>query len=405
MMPVVFRVPLLHWDVPGYGLVLMLGFLLSVIWAARRAARSGASPDVVLNCAFIALLGGVGGARLMHVVHYWDQFRIYDNWLAIVIAILDVRKGGLEVYGGVITAIVGTVVYLALARHSIRWYLDIMAPSTALGMGLGRIGCFLNGCCWGTVCDLPWAVRFPFGSNAMAEQWYAGEPGMDLPKELIFFPPGGVGADGRAAYPIARDVLWATDADITRAKAVLDRQSQLRTQLTAAKTDGDRRQVQMELAKLAGCSAAAAASYASIVNALDTYGLTLAQLKALARQHPAQPVHPTQFYSTIMLVLLVLLLNTVYWRRTRDGQVICTMLVIEPWTRYVLELLRADNPLDTLGFTVSQFLAIVLSTVGLLGFVALRFLPARSPRAKLSEPPDAPPPRAGQRARQAPTRA
>jgi hypothetical protein len=86
MMPVVFRIPVVNIDVPGYGLVMMLGFLLSVVWAVRRATRSGGNPDVVLNCAFIALIGGVGGARLMYVVHYWDeQFAPLGNWVAILL--------------------------------------------------------------------------------------------------------------------------------------------------------------------------------------------------------------------------------------------------------------------------------------------------------------------------------
>ena len=150
----------------------------------------------MLNCAFIALLGGVGGARLMHVIDYWEHFTYYPTTMSRIMAILDLRQGGLEVYGGVITAMVLAVFYLAVRRHSVRWYMDILAPSLALGMGLGRIGCFLNGCCWGTVCDQPWAVQFPFGSNAMVEQWYDGEPGTDLPKELIRIPTGGVDLTG-----------------------------------------------------------------------------------------------------------------------------------------------------------------------------------------------------------------
>jgi phosphatidylglycerol:prolipoprotein diacylglycerol transferase len=101
MMPVAFRIPFLELDVPGYGLALTIGFLLSVAWAVRRATRSGANPDVVLNCAFIALIGGVVGARAMYVVHYPEQV-IPANAGAVqtVLAVVNVRQGGLEVYGG-----------------------------------------------------------------------------------------------------------------------------------------------------------------------------------------------------------------------------------------------------------------------------------------------------------------
>ena len=121
--------------------------------------------------------------------------------------LIDVRKGGLEVYGGFITVVVAVLVYLWAWRHSIRWYLDIVAPSAALGMAIGRIGCFLNGCCFGGVCDLPWAVRFPYGSPAQYEQWLDRDPGAGLPQELLVFSPKGVYADGAAVFPISRESL------------------------------------------------------------------------------------------------------------------------------------------------------------------------------------------------------
>ena len=387
MAPVLFRIPWINWDVPGYGMALMLGFLASVIWAARRAAKSGGNPDVVLNCAFIALLGGVGGARFMHVVDYWEYFTHYPTPMARLMAILDLRQGGLEVYGGVITAMVLAIFYLAVRRYSVRWYMDILAPSLALGMGLGRIGCFLNGCCWGTVSDVPWAVRFPFGSNAMVEQWYDGEPGMDLPKELIRLPSSGMDLDGRAASPIPREVLWMTPADVARVEAVAKRVAELEAQAAVAKTSAERQKIlQMRQGLGGGCRAATLNSFGIVYAAMRTHGLSLSEIQALARKYPSQPVHPAQVYSTIMLVLLALLLNAIYWRRTRDGQVMCVLLLIEPWSRYILELLRADNPIDTLGFTISQKLAIGLSALGLIGLFALSRMSPRSPRAKLWEP-------------------
>ncbi len=350
MMPVVFKIPGIGLELPGYGVALMIGFLLSIMWAARRAERSGANPDVILNCGFIALFGGVIGARVMYVVHYWEQFA-GGTALQVFIQLIDVRKGGLEVYGGFITVVVAVLIYLWGWRHSVRWYLDIIAPSAALGMAIGRVGCFLNGCCFGGVCDLPWAVRFPYGSPARYQQWVDREPGAGLPQELLVFSPKGMYPDGSAAYPVSRESLRASDKDIATEPAAGTRYVDMRAQM-------------------------------------KRYNLSAAEVRALARQYPALPVHPTQLYSAITLGLLAALLSAVYWRRTRDGQVICALLLIEPWTRWLLELVRADNPVDTLGgFTISQFLAICLSAVGLIGFWALHRLPARSPRAERWEPP------------------
>lgn len=388
MMPVVFKIPWLGWDIPGYGLMLTVGFLLSVVWAARRAQRSGANPDVVLNCAFLALVFGIAGARAMYVTHYWDHFNIYPSAAATFWAVIDVRRGGLEVYGGVIASMIVVLVYLLIYRHSLRWYFDIMAPSVALGMGIGRIGCFLNGCCWGTECDLPWAVRFPFGSNTVIQQWYDGEPALQVPPPLMYFPEAGITSDGRAAGLLPRELIWINPARME----ALREQTAILERLQNAKTEEEKRQAQRDAIKLGcGCSSNEVFAAASIRSATERTGMSLAELQALARQTPSRPVHPTQLYSAGLLISLALLLSTVYWRRTRDGQVICIFLLIEPWSRYLLELLRADNPVDTLGFTVSQFLALCLSLTGLIGLFLLRRLPPRSPHAKIWEPPPEPP--------------
>jgi hypothetical protein len=65
------------------------------------------------------------------------------------------------------------------------------------------------------------------------------------------------------------------------------------------------------------------------------------------------------------------------------------MLLIEPWTRYILETIRADNPVDTFQFTISQFIALMISLIGLAGLIGLQYAKPRSPRAKLWEPPPA----------------
>jgi phosphatidylglycerol:prolipoprotein diacylglycerol transferase len=387
MMPTLFRVPYLNWDVAGYGIMLMIGFLLAVIWAVRRGTRSGANPDVILNIAFIALIGGVVGARFMFVVHYWENFA-HLNGLNLIFGLLDVRQGGLEVYGGLIGATLGTLIYLHFWGHSLRWYLDIVAPSVALGMAIGRIGCFLNGCCWGGACDLPWAVRFPFGSNAMVQQWQDQLPGAELPPELVFERPAEAGSDKTVTQPLPREVLWMSAEEVER----YGRLAELEQRYAAAKTPAEREAIQQEFLELRpGCQPGTAARIGWIDQVLQRHDLSLAELRAIARQHPSQPVHPTQLYSTITLGILAVLLSVLYWRRSRDGQVICVFLLVEPWTRYLLEILRADNPQDTFTFTISQFLALLLSLAGLIGLIGLRFATPRSPRARQwAGPPTAP---------------
>lgn len=386
MMPVVWKIPYIDWAIPGYGLMMMIGFLTAIIWAARRAQRSGADPDVILNCGFIALIAGVVGCRVMYVVHYWENYARHGDWLKIAWAIIDVSKGGLEFYGGFITAVVCVVFYLWRWGYSLRWYLDIMAPSSALGLAFGRVGCLLNGCCFGAPCDLPWAIQFPYGSNASLAQWAAKEPGADLPKELLYF-------FGEMAQPVTRESLAASDAQIAAAQEAENRAEaeylRVKSELEAA-TDAARQEQLTRTRKRAEQEwLIAEAKLADVRQPMRRYGKTAAELRALAAAHQTLPVHPAQVYNTILAATLAFLLNAVYWRRRRDGQVILTLLLVEPMSRWMLELIRADNPVDTLGaFTISQFLAICMTAIAVVGFFALRFLPRRSPKAKLWTPPE-----------------
>src|SRR5262249_25487653 len=152
-------------------------FLTGIWMACRRAIRSQANPDTVLNLGFISLVFGVLGARIMFVWHYWDAR--FANLPHPYLSIFDLRSGGLEFCGGPLLTIPAVAIYLKyFAKASVRWYMDILAPSLAWGLAITRIGCFLNGCCWGSACvdehdparvkaQVPWAVHFPYGSPAM----------------------------------------------------------------------------------------------------------------------------------------------------------------------------------------------------------------------------------------------
>ncbi len=154
MYPTMFRLPFLpDWlaDIKSYGVMMMIAFLTGIWLACRRAYKTQADPDVVINLGFIALILGVIGARAMFVIHYWEtRFANQPNPLW---AVFDIRAGGLEFWGGPLLVIPAIAIYLRyIAKVSARWYLDITIPSLAWGLAITRIGCFLNGCCWGAVC-------------------------------------------------------------------------------------------------------------------------------------------------------------------------------------------------------------------------------------------------------------
>jgi phosphatidylglycerol:prolipoprotein diacylglycerol transferase len=149
--PILFKLGPL--TVHSYGVLLMIGFVAGVAWSVREGARRGLSADQIIDTSLTMLVGGIVGARLLFVLVDSKVFSSPAQWFQI-------WEGGLSFHGSLIG---GTLALIWAAR---RWRLpmlplmDSMAPSVGLGYAIGRVGCFLNGCCYGGACSLPWATRF-----------------------------------------------------------------------------------------------------------------------------------------------------------------------------------------------------------------------------------------------------
>jgi phosphatidylglycerol:prolipoprotein diacylglycerol transferase len=151
-----------HW----YGVMVALGFVVGLWTAARRAPRSGIAAEKIVDLGPWLILGAIVGARLLYVATYWTRLMrepLFPQapWTEIFM----VQRGGLVYYGGLIGASLACIIY-SLAKKLALWKVgDVLAPSIALGYAFGRIGCLLNGCCYGRACELPWAIRFPPGPD------------------------------------------------------------------------------------------------------------------------------------------------------------------------------------------------------------------------------------------------
>ncbi len=164
MRQVLFEIPGIHLKIFGFGVMLCLAFFGAIYLAAWRAKREKLDPETVYDLALWILVGGLLGARLFYVWQYWGV-RIHS-----LLDIVKIWEGGIVFYGGVMGASAAAFVYWLLRRFPFRPMLDVIAPSIALGLALGRVGCFLNGCCYGDQCDLPWAVSFPRESPPWVDQ-------------------------------------------------------------------------------------------------------------------------------------------------------------------------------------------------------------------------------------------
>lgn len=150
--------------VRSYGVMLALSFVLGVIYIERTARRDKRPFETFLSIAYIMIIGGVLGARLFYVLFHLDEF--VGNWFSTINPFASDEYGiaGLNMYGGIIVAIVATYVYCRFRGLSVLDVFDRFAPTVGIGLAVTRIGCFLNGCCFGTPTDLPWGVQFPEGS-------------------------------------------------------------------------------------------------------------------------------------------------------------------------------------------------------------------------------------------------
>lgn len=151
----------------SYGLMMFIAFLLGIWIAHRRGKKAGLGESTVLDLSTIIILFGLLGGRLLYVLTHLSEFK--GRWLDIISPIQSngqIGFAGLVLLGGVILSFVAVLVYVYRKKINLLTILDVFAPSVALGIAIGRLGCYLNGCCFGLPTELPWGVVFPHGSPA-----------------------------------------------------------------------------------------------------------------------------------------------------------------------------------------------------------------------------------------------
>lgn len=215
MHPDLFR--LFGVDFPSYFVLLLSGFLFATALGALWARRIGENADAIVDLGIAMLIAGVAGARIMHVLvdgYFWDYVHLCTDpslvdwpyskaeclatqrqaWgcgaSSFPVGVWDAARsvchppardcfawakfwaGGLTYYGGLIGA-AGAAWYL-LRRDGFPFWkaADMAGFAVPLGLAFGRMGCLMAGCCFGGVCDLPWAMSFPGGSAASEAQFH-----------------------------------------------------------------------------------------------------------------------------------------------------------------------------------------------------------------------------------------
>ncbi len=291
--------------------MMVIGFLAAVSLIRHLSRDITPNPQLITNAALYSLIAGVAGARLFYVVHHFDKFQ------GRLLSAFAIWQGGLELLGGVVLAIAFIVLYLRYHKLPIRHYLDILAIGLMLALAFGRIGCFSRGCCFGRPTELPWAVRFPYGSDAYYSQIYPDlkrnrpHPHLKLPPDFFSY--------------IDKDGQWSSG--------------------------------------------------------LKPYENLTPEQKYMVDEGPYRclPVHPTQLYSSANGALCCLILY-LFWRRSRNtanakktnrlfirpGCTFSLMFILYGIGRFFIEFMRDDNPFEFDSLTISQNISFALIMLGVV---------------------------------------
>ena len=154
MFPTLFRIGPV--DVHTYGTLLMVGFVAAILLSRRQARRLGLPADLPLDLGVWVLVAAVVVARGMFVALSWEYYSARPTEVVYIW-----RQSGLSFHGGLLGGVLAGALFSWRRGVSFWTIADMVAPGIALGYGIARFGCLLNGCCYGVPTKLPWGMEFP----------------------------------------------------------------------------------------------------------------------------------------------------------------------------------------------------------------------------------------------------
>jgi phosphatidylglycerol:prolipoprotein diacylglycerol transferase len=145
------------FDVRWYGIMMVLAVVAVIAIALLEARRVGIRDEHIYNIGLWAIIGGILVSRLFHVIDKWDYYMAHPEQIF--------SFAGLTIYGAVVGAVLAVLIYCWVKKISFWLVGDIIAPGAILGQAIGRIGCLINGCCYGLPTSLPWGVVYTNPGN------------------------------------------------------------------------------------------------------------------------------------------------------------------------------------------------------------------------------------------------
>lgn len=355
----------------GYGVMLLLGVVSGVSLAAYRARRAGFDPEMIFSLAFWMCVAGIVGARLFYVVQYWNEYHRpgMSIWQTAAAAV-NYTQGGLVVFGAAIGAGLALCGFVYKYRLPGWTLADLVAPSVMLGLAFGRVGCLLNGCCFGGVCQQPWAVTFPWKSPPHLHQ-----------VEVGLLDEHGLKITGKPTAPaVIAEVVPnspAARAGLKRGRRIVDiLVNGKRAEIEGKRVPGDT----VHEAQLALATASNPGDRLTIFTADSAEPATLSLVGAPRR---SLPVHPVQLYAALDAFLLCAFLLAYAPFKRREGELFAWMITIHPVFRFLEETLRTDEQ-NVWGthMHISQNISVLMLVAGIgLWCYLLRFSNPRSAKS------------------------
>jgi phosphatidylglycerol:prolipoprotein diacylglycerol transferase len=372
MQQVLFRIPIPFTDVKlpifGFGVMLCLAFLLCTWMAGRRARRAGMPPETMQDLAIWLFVCGLLGARLTFLLQEDPR----PGFWQILYMLPRIWDGGIILYGSAIGGLIG---YLGA------WYFifrprkigtlalaDVAAPAIALGLCLGRIGCFLNGCCYGQVacpeCAVWPVVHFPVSAPPSEDLI---RKGVETAAGFTIVPAEQQPASGVKVGVVALDSpAWRSG--LRAGDVIVEVNGQPLTEPGEIGRRDDVEKLSQYLRNPA--------------NWQGRHDLALTVKRegkdAAVNIAPFVPrtvgLYPAQLYESVSMILLILFLLAYEPFRRSDGQVMALLLLAYGIHRFLNEMLRADPRPE--GF--ERYTSLALAGVGLAMWLALQL---RSRRA------------------------
>lgn len=376
----------------GYGVCLLIAILSALALVLKLTKSKGIASETVFSLCLWAVVSGILGARLFYVAEYWREMVARDPSTGVLLFgrtlynVVNIPDGGLVVFGSIIGGALGSLVFMVRNRLPVLSTFDAMAPAMMLGLAIGRIGCLMNGCCFGGPTDVCWAITFPKGSPAHQHQIQHGDVffygltfetgSLDLSSPDARVKPGVTKAIESATNPqtflCVKEVQPGSEAErsgilpgmVLRGIGVME----------GGQPKSHEVRSMPELLYL---------FHQSLHNDPQTklrFDFYSNSQRTQTRPYflspgemSVRPVHPTQLYSSLsaaVLCCVLLILGRLAYYRNRPGLVFVSFLMLYAIVRFCLEMIRTDEDsfLGT-GLTVSQnvsiasfFLGAVLAT-------------------------------------------